>query len=357
MKTIYFLITFVLFHCFNLQGQVEATEVVSWLGVPYGLAVHGNDLYVAEVSNIKISKVDLTADPLEATDFITEGLAGPNGLIVHGNDLYISEYNDAGNRVLKVDLTAATPATTELVGGLGNLELMAIHGNDLYVSQYGSNNIVKIDLTAEIPTATEVVSVNTPVGLAVYGNELYIASGADEKIVKIDLTSETPSAIEVVSVNDPTGLAVYEDELYIASAAAEKIVKMDLTAEAPVLTDVLTTGLLTPWQLVVADDMLYIADADGAKVLKLDLTTLSVADIPTEFSGIGISPNPAMDFLQVSGLKAREKYTIYNVLGAEIRSGEVFNNEEIDIRSLSKGLYFLKLESGGAYQLIKEETK
>lgn len=367
MKTIYFLITFVLFHCLNLLGQVEATEVVSGLNGSYGVAVHGNDLYVTELLSNKISKVDLTANTPVATDFITEGLASPNGLIVYGNDLYISEYsgeNGNNNRILKVDLTAVTPVATELVGGLTNLELMAIHENDLYVSQRGSNNIVKIDLTAETPSAIEVVSVVNPTGLAVYENELYITEDTDDnfKIVKIDLTAETPAAIEVVSVGFSTGLAVYGDELYITEDGNDKIVKIDLTVETPVLTDVLTTGLVTPWQLVVAGDILYIGDVGGdnsyeGKVLKLDLTTLSVADIPTELSNIGISPNPASDFLQVSGLKAREKYAIYNVLGAEIRSGEVFNNEEIDIRSLSKGLYFLKLESNWTYQLIKEETK
>ena len=357
MKTIYFLTTFVLFHCLGLLGQVEATEVVSGLGFPYGVAVHGNDLYVS-VSD-KVSKIDLTANTPVATDFVTEGLVSPNGLIVHGNDLYISEYRGDvinNNRILKVDLTVATPVATEVVGGLDNLELMAIHGNDLYVSQYGSNTIVKIDLTAETPAAIEVVSVSEPIGLAVYGNELYIANSADKKIVKIDLITNIPTATDVVSgLGFPTGLAVYENELYIATDG-DKIAKIDLTAETPVLTDVVTTGLTSSWQLVVAGDVLYIADsgASGDKVLKLDLSTLSVADIPIELSKVGISPNPASNFLQVLGLKATEKYAIYNVLGAKIQEGKLNDEKQIDLKKVPKGIYLLQLENTKTIKFVKE---
>jgi DNA-binding beta-propeller fold protein YncE len=371
MRTIYFSTIFVLLHCLNLLGQVEATEVVAGFETPASLAFHGNDLYIAEPEGDRILKVDLSASTPVATDFITEGLVLPSGLVVHENNLYISEFNEIefrSSRILKVDLTAATPEAAEVVGGLAQLELMLIHGNDLYVSQStSSDNIFKIDLTAETPVITDVVSANGPVGLAIYGNELYIASNGNEKIAKIDLTAETPVITDVVSVSSPTGLAVYGNELYIASNDYEnkKIVKIDLTAETPVPTDVLTTGLKSLRQLVVVDDILYIGDVgdddddedDSGRVLKLDLTTLSIDEIPTEFSSIRISPNPATDFIQVSGLKAIEKYAIYNVLGAEIKSGEVFKNEEIDVTSLSKGLYFMKLESGGAYQFIKEETK
>jgi DNA-binding beta-propeller fold protein YncE len=362
MRTIYFSTIFVLLHCLNLLGQVEATEVVAGFETPASLAFHGNDLYIAEPEGDRILKVDLSASTPVATDFITEGLVLPSGLVVHENNLYISEFNEIefrSSRILKVDLTAATPEAAEVVGGLAQLELMLIHGNDLYVSQStSSDNIFKIDLTAETPVITDVVSANGPVGLAIYGNELYIASNGNEKIAKIDLTAETPVITDVVSVSS-TGLTVYENELYIADNRNEKIVKIDLSLEAPVLTDVISDESLLGgiWQLVVLDDVLYITDHNMGNILKLDLTTLSIDEIPTEFSSIRISPNPATDFIQVSGLKATEKYAIYNVLGAEIKSGEVSKNEEIEIRSLSKGLYFLKLESGGAYQFIKEETK
>jgi hypothetical protein len=360
MKTIYFLTTFVFFHCLNLLGQVEATEVVSGVNYSSGMAVHGNILYVSNGYAPKISKVDLTSNPPVVTDFITEEFF-PNGLLVHGNDLYISEYNDNDmddNRILKVDLTAATPEATEVVGGLANLELMAIHGNDLYVSQIGASNIVKIDLTAETPTVIEVVSVDQPAGLAVYGNELYISSNigissSSDKIVKIDLTAESPALTNVAFVEDPNGLAIYENELYITSD--NKIVKIDLTAETPVLAEVLTTGLENSYELVVVGDILYISDfSESGKVLKLDLTTLSVADIPNELSNLGISPNPASDFLQVSGIKAMEKYAIYNVLGAKIQEGTLNDEKQIDLKKVPTGMYLLELENTKTIKFVKE---
>ena len=386
MKTIYFLTTLFFFNHIHFYAQAEANTVLTGLSGSFGVAVHGNNLYTTDNNHHKILKADLTANPIAAADFVTTGLSSPEGLLIHGNDLYITEFNGQGSRILKVDLTAATPVAIEVVGGLTSLELIAVHENDLYISEFDSNKIVKIDLTAEIPVATDVATgLRGPVGLAIHGNDLYVASGLvneeddedDEKgIFKIDLTAEAPLvANEFVTVTAPRGLAIHGNELYIAQggeffefddmnnfvSVGSKISKVDLSATGtPVVNDVLTTGLNDPWQLVVVEGILYIADLGNGlgnlgKVLKLDLNaSLSVADTPPALSNVQIVPNPATNFIQVSRLKTTEKYAIYNILGAEIKSGTVSNTEEIDIRNLSKGLYFLKLGKEDILELVKK---
>lgn len=65
-------------------------------------------------------------------------------------------------------------------------------------------------------------------------------------------------------------------------------------------------------------------------------------------------PNPANEFVQVSGFEESKNYEIYNILGAKIINGLISNNEQIDIRNFTKGLYFLKFEDGITIKFLKK---
>lgn len=69
---------------------------------------------------------------------------------------------------------------------------------------------------------------------------------------------------------------------------------------------------------------------------------------------VKIFPNPSNDFIQVNGINKNEKYSIYDILGAEIKNGMIYNNDLIDIRSFISGLYFLKFENGNTIKFLKE---
>lgn len=59
-----------------------------------------------------------------------------------------------------------------------------------------------------------------------------------------------------------------------------------------------------------------------------------------------ISPNPANDFVQISGLGQSDDYRIFNVMGNEVAQGNVDLNEKVDVSQFESGIYFLKLEDG-----------
>lgn len=69
---------------------------------------------------------------------------------------------------------------------------------------------------------------------------------------------------------------------------------------------------------------------------------------------IKLFPNPSSEFLQISNLKSKESYSIYNVLGAEIKNGFISNNEQIEVRNLTNELYFLKFLDGTTIKFLKE---
>lgn len=73
-----------------------------------------------------------------------------------------------------------------------------------------------------------------------------------------------------------------------------------------------------------------------------------------EFNTIKIYPNPASKHITLSGLKNRKSFEIYNMLGAKIQEGNIFNNEEIDIQDLNNGIYFLQFDNGSTLKFIKK---
>lgn len=75
---------------------------------------------------------------------------------------------------------------------------------------------------------------------------------------------------------------------------------------------------------------------------------------PTVAQKIEVYPNPSTDFIQVSGLKNTENYTIYNVTGQQIGNGTMTNNEKINIQNLSNGMYFLKFNNAETFKFVKK---
>lgn len=71
-------------------------------------------------------------------------------------------------------------------------------------------------------------------------------------------------------------------------------------------------------------------------------------------NNFSIYPNPANNYIELSGLIQSENYTIYNVLGTRIKSGSITKNQKIDIQNFSNGIYFLQIENNKAIKFIKK---
>jgi hypothetical protein len=69
-------------------------------------------------------------------------------------------------------------------------------------------------------------------------------------------------------------------------------------------------------------------------------------DSESGFNEFTLYPNPADDIINIKGPKSSSNYSyiIYDMLGAMKKSG-ILNNDQIEIKSLSHGLYILKLET------------
>ena len=73
-------------------------------------------------------------------------------------------------------------------------------------------------------------------------------------------------------------------------------------------------------------------------------STASVVD--NQIPGLSIYPNPSNSFIKISASEKITGVEIYNVIGKKVISISNFNDNKVDISSLSKGVYFLKVTDG-----------
>jgi len=71
-------------------------------------------------------------------------------------------------------------------------------------------------------------------------------------------------------------------------------------------------------------------------------------------SKVSIFPNPATDFVEITGDQEFTSYSIYNISGQQVLLGNLSNEQRLDISSLSLGMYFIELQGdSGVSQALK----
>lgn len=176
------------------------------------LAVSNDILYFRHDS--KISKINLTDANPTVSDLVTNIYA--YGLAIKGNDLYIAERDE--NRISKIDITMGNQSPTTVISNLNGPSDIVLKDNDLYIAESSGNKISKIDLSEPNPTLSTIVTgLNDPDQLLLINNELYIVEQLSYKVSKIDL-SESSIMIEDVITNlaGPSGFTFNEGCFYIS---------------------------------------------------------------------------------------------------------------------------------------------
>ncbi|KAB1230695.1 T9SS type A sorting domain-containing protein [Chryseobacterium viscerum] len=75
----------------------------------------------------------------------------------------------------------------------------------------------------------------------------------------------------------------------------------------------------------------------------IDASSLATKESLEKNKEISISPNPASDILNISGISEAANFEIYNAVGQKTEEGKV-SNHNVSIHHLSKGVYFIQLK-------------
>lgn len=76
-----------------------------------------------------------------------------------------------------------------------------------------------------------------------------------------------------------------------------------------------------------------------------------------EWIGLNAFPNPANDQIRVVGVPADSQVEVLDLQGAIVRSIQPNGLALIDVQDLANGLYFLRIQNGGAQKTIKVQIK
>lgn len=330
-----------------ISGFSQVETVVSGLEGPWGLALDGTTLYIAERNGGKISQLDLTAPELGTTDFLT-GIINPSDITLGDGKLYIGERE--GTDILEVDLSSPSPeVVTTADNYITGLELV---GDDLYYCRNLGDSVYIADVSGGIPTSNTgfVGGLDGPYGIAVYGTDMYIADDNAGKVMKVDMTASTPVTEDFKTYTAPNGLLVDGDFLYVAdySASAGAIYQINLVTDN---VELLALSLSGPLAFAVYNGGLYFSEFTGDKISKLSIG-LGVDDLENE--NASVYPNPSSNEVYIIGMDEGAAYTIYSLTGEVVSVGTISQEGQIDIQHLSKGTYSIHFEGTKSVQFVKE---
>jgi hypothetical protein len=71
-------------------------------------------------------------------------------------------------------------------------------------------------------------------------------------------------------------------------------------------------------------------------------------------NNLQLHPNPAKEYVSISGLENQENYSIFSILGTKMSAGSIAKDQKIDTQNLAPGTYFIKFEKGNSLKFIKE---
>lgn len=80
--------------------------------------------------------------------------------------------------------------------------------------------------------------------------------------------------------------------------------------------------------------------------------TLNTSEVAS-LNNVNLFPNPATDYISITNLNTQDNYTIYDVLGKKVNSGQLLIDSKISVAQLEKGIYFLKLENYKTLRFLK----
>ncbi|MGB5995381.1 MAG: hypothetical protein WBG20_08195, partial [Candidatus Deferrimicrobiaceae bacterium] len=242
-------------------GSTDLQGAAARFRAPAGVALIGDDVFVADTENHTIRKIDSAG--VATTIAGSAGSPGstdtpprfrfPGGITALGGDLYVTDSeNHTIRKVTTVGLVttiAGNAGSTGSADGSGTTALfnnpqgIVVLGGELYVADSGNHTIRKVTTGGDVTTLagsagiagstdgpSAVARFRSPLGIAVLGASLYVADSENHTIRKILVPSGTTSTFAgsagqpgvadgsgaTARFSSPDGIAGVGSALYVA---------------------------------------------------------------------------------------------------------------------------------------------
>jgi len=226
---------------------------ITGLRGPAGLAISGNNLYVANQANLPtgddpkgtikgtVGLYNANSGKAINAQFIT-GLSKPTGLAVAGNTLYVSSFIPNGTVSAYTANTGAPAPGFTTIPGLSQQTGLAVAGGILYVASFGTN-IMKGGVigtynanSGEAINPTLITQLSGPSGVIVTGGTLFVSNEFGGTIGEYTVSGDGKNAIPTGSITTgmtgPSGLALASKGtlLFVANTLTGTVSAYDISA-------------------------------------------------------------------------------------------------------------------------------
>jgi len=204
---------------YTTSGATVNASLVTGLGEPFGVAVSGGYLYVANFSTGTVGQYTLSGGVVNAS--LVTGLGAADGLAVSGNQLFVTT---AGNNTVgEYDATTGAAINASFITGLSYPGPIAVSGGDVFVSQ-DTTVIAEYTTSGTLVNATLAYGMTHPaLDIAVSGNDLFVTELTG---VIAEYNATTGALINGALVGPagldgavPFGITVSGDDLFVATGA------------------------------------------------------------------------------------------------------------------------------------------
>ncbi|MFY0627069.1 MAG: Ig-like domain-containing protein [Reichenbachiella sp.] len=316
-----------------------------------------NESWVAVGNDIKVADLSVVGERTgtSAAKISTDGLK-PTAELEEGNFYFLwIKYLDA-------------EGVSYEVPGLRDINIVALPAEDIQLSVNEAS--VKVNATLELSaqvlpsnasqrvvwsTSAEAIATINADGLVTgisEGTATITATSVDGGFTSSATISVTPpGAVEVVI--DPATLVLVEEEQYLLEAIiapADALQMVNWNSSNPSIATV-SEGLVTA--VSQGTTTITATSVDGgisaSTVVIVSEQILSMEVIPNK--EITVFPNPAQEHINIIG-DAYQSVTIYNTIGRKVLSKRL-DSTQLDISSLSNGVYVLVLTGDRNYKTVK----
>uniref|UniRef100_A0A6C0B0Z3 SMP-30/Gluconolactonase/LRE-like region domain-containing protein n=1 Tax=viral metagenome TaxID=1070528 RepID=A0A6C0B0Z3_9ZZZZ len=333
-------------------GNVEQNWIYG-LTSPYGLAIHNNYLYMADMMSSSILQIDMEKGIINNKTWAVIEPYFPKHLCINNNIMYVSCPNS--NTICKIQIDNDSNASIiekEWISKSSGLRtpngITCDNNGYLYVSNYDNNTISKINMTTSEIEVYWVSSnlLDQPTGMCVFNNFIYIVNERCGSLCQINIDSKVVTN-SVWASNMCNPISVIHDTvntIYISSNGDQSIYRYNI------INDVVE---MYTENRKVLEEMQIPNKIKVPNMIQNNLSSIyrEIADVAPNSLDISISSEKTLEKLNLIQEQLNliyEKLNIMNQSSSEIKSEkEIENNQEKDSqkkieKSQSKSIVTIK---------------
>jgi outer membrane protein assembly factor BamB len=216
-------------------------------------------LYISQLGILTVSEYNgATGQAINAN--LIKPLSAPNGLAVEGNNLYVA--NEDG-MVGKYDAATGAPINSRLITGpLFFPRAIVAQGNTLFVACFAFGTIGKYDAATGKAIDANFITTGFPAALALLGNRLLVLDASPSVREYNATTGEAINTNLIARLSGHGGLAAQGNTLFVADFARGSVGTYDATTGKLIDANFITSAGL-PIALALLHNTLFVANETG----------------------------------------------------------------------------------------------